>query len=57
MLHTCKQIILIKKKQLWHFLLYKQMSDIFSGIAWCYGDNDFIIQTFNFTVCWDAARM
>ena len=26
----------------------QQMSDIFSSIAWYYGDNDLIVQTFNF---------
>ena len=27
----------------------------FSGIAWYYGDNDFIIRTFDFIACSDAA--
>ena len=30
------------------------MSDIFSGIAWYYGDNDFVIQTFDFIARSDA---
>ena len=29
----------------------QQMSDIFSGIALYYGDNDFITQTFDFIAC------
>jgi len=33
----------------------QQTSDIFSGIAWYYGDNDFIIQTFDFIARSDAA--
>ena len=31
------------------------MSDISSGIAWYYGDNDFIIRTFDFIACSDVA--
>ena len=31
--------------------------EIFSGIAWCYGDNDFIIRTFDFIARSDAARV
>ena len=29
----------------------------FSGIAWYYGDNDFIIQTFDFIARSDAAHV
>ena len=29
----------------------------FSGIAWYYGDNDFIIRTFDFIARSDAARV
>ena len=32
------------------------MSDIFFGIAWYYGNNDFIIRTFDLTVRSDAAH-
>ena len=35
----------------------QQMSDILCGIAWYYGDNDFIIRTFDFIACSDAVHM
>ena len=36
----------------------QQASDIASGIAWYYGDNDLItIRTFNFIACSDAVHM
>ena len=33
------------------------MSDTFSGIAWYYGDDDFIIRTFDFIARSDAAHV
>ena len=36
---------------------WQQTSDIFSDIAWFYGDNDFIIQTFDFIACSDAVHV
>ena len=33
------------------------MSDIFSSIAWVYGDGDFIIWTFDFIVHSDTAHV
>ena len=35
----------------------QQTSDIFSGIAWYYGDNDFIIRTFDFIAGSDAVHV
>ena len=39
--NTCKHLHMYRSQR-------QQMSDIYSGIAWYYGDNNFIIQTFNF---------
>ena len=33
------------------------MSDIASGVAWYYGDNDLTVQTFDFIACSDAVHM
>ena len=36
---------------------WQKVSDIFSSIAWYYGDDDFIIQTFNSVAHSDAAHV
>ena len=41
----------------WVAMSMEQTSDIFSSIAWYYGDNDFIIWTFDFIARSDVAHV